>query len=119
MALLLLLYSRRRWTLNFSWDAIYLKGLLKTTFPYALALFLNVIFFKVDIILLTFLLPPEEAHRAVALYSVPMKIVEVGMMLGTLIMNSILPVLSSSYARGEMGTVKKIASRSALILGGL
>lgn len=44
----------------------------------------------------------EEEHIAdiaIALYALPMKIIEVGMMYGTVFLNSVLPVLTSSIEK--------------------
>jgi len=46
---------------------------------------------KIDIILLSILESPEKANISIALYSVPMKIMEVFMLTGTFFLNSILP----------------------------
>jgi O-antigen/teichoic acid export membrane protein len=67
--------------------------------PYGIALFLNVIFFKVDTILLSVLESRDVADIAVALYGLPMKLVEVGMMYGTIFLNSLLPVLTSAIEK--------------------
>ncbi len=87
-------YSRRVIPLHFAWDIEYIRHILRISLPYGLALFLNVIFFKVDVILLSMLETPALADHSIALYSVPMKIVEVGMMYGTVFLNSLLPVLT-------------------------
>jgi O-antigen/teichoic acid export membrane protein len=73
-----------------------MKQLIRETLPYGLALFLNVVFFKVDVVLLSLLTPPQQADTIVALYSLPMKIVEVGMMFGTVFLNSMLPLFSEA-----------------------
>jgi O-antigen/teichoic acid export membrane protein len=66
-----------------------------------------VIFFKVDIILLSLLEDPTIANESIALYALPMKIVEVGMMYGTIFLNSLLPVLTAAI---EKKNQKKIES---------
>jgi O-antigen/teichoic acid export membrane protein len=58
-----------------------------------------VIFFKVDTILLSIMESRDIADTAVALYALPMKLVEVGMMYGTIFLNSLLPVLTSAYEK--------------------
>jgi len=45
-------------------------------------LFLSVVYFKVDVILLSLLEAPQQADISIALYGLPMKIVEVLMVLG-------------------------------------
>jgi O-antigen/teichoic acid export membrane protein len=58
-----------------------------------------VLYFKVDIILLSILEPRAMADTSIALYSVPMKIVEVGMMFGTVFLNSMLPLFTESIKK--------------------
>lgn len=80
MTWLLYAYSRRVEKIGFVFDRQYAKHVLTASLPYGLALFLNVVFFKVDVVLLSLLEPHETADKNIALYGVPMKIVEVGMM---------------------------------------
>jgi O-antigen/teichoic acid export membrane protein len=87
--------------IRFEWDPTYMKKMIKISLPYGIALFLNVIFFKVDTILLSLLTPKDAADMVVALYSLPMKIVEVGMMYGTVFLNSLLPVLTTSIEQKD------------------
>lgn len=60
----------------------------------------------------------EMADTAVALYSLPMKIVEVGMMYGTVFLNSLLPVLTTAIEKKDREKVKKLMNHSLLLLGG-
>lgn len=76
------------------------------------------IFFKVDTILLSVMETREVADKAVALYSLPMKIVEVGMMYGTVFLNSLLPVLTTAIEKKDREKVKKLMNHSLLLLGG-
>lgn len=80
MTWLLYAYSRSVEKIGFVFDWQYAKHILTASLPYGLALFLNVVFFKVDIVLLSLLEPSDVADKNIALYGVPMKIVEVGMM---------------------------------------
>jgi O-antigen/teichoic acid export membrane protein len=89
------LYER----VHFAWDTTYIKHIIRISLPYGLALFLNVIFFKVDTILLSVMSPKNIADTVVALYALPMKLVEVGMMYGTIFLNSLLPVLTSAIEK--------------------
>jgi O-antigen/teichoic acid export membrane protein len=61
---------------------------------------LNVVFFKADVVMLSVLEPQAVADTNIALYGVPMKIVEVGMMFGTVFLNSMLPVLTEAMKKG-------------------
>jgi O-antigen/teichoic acid export membrane protein len=76
-----------------------------------------VIFFKVDIILLSVMEDRAIADIAIALYAVPMKIVEVGMMSGTIFLNSLLPVITTAFERGDTKSVKKLTSHALTLLG--
>ncbi len=61
----------------------------------------------------------EEAHVAdiaIALYALPMKIIEVGMMYGTVFLNSVLPVLTVSIEQGKKDETKRIISNAFQIL---
>lgn len=92
-------YANRWHPVHFGWDTHYIRHILVTSLPYGLALFLNVIFFKVDTILLSIMEPRELSDSVIALYALPMKIVEVGMMYGTVFLNSLLPVLTGAFQR--------------------
>lgn len=109
-------YANRWHPVRFGWDAEYITHILKISLPYGLALFLNVIFFKVDVILLSILEPRETADTAIALYSLPMKIVEVGMMYGTVFLNSLLPVLTDSIQKKDTEKTQKLMHHAFLLL---
>ena len=57
MTTILWIYTARITPIGFAWDGGYARELLRATLPYGLALFLGVIFFKVDVILLSLLEP--------------------------------------------------------------
>lgn len=94
-------YANRYERVHFAWDSAYIRHILRISLPYGLALFLNVVFFKVDTILLSLMSPKALADTIVAIYALPMKIVEVGMMYGTIFLNSLLPVLTKSIEKKE------------------
>ncbi|NCP77043.1 hypothetical protein GW830_02820 [bacterium] len=124
---LLYFYARRIEPIRFRFDPVYMKHILWISLPYGIALFLNVIYFKVDIILLSILEPRTVADISIALYSVPMKIVEVGMMFGTLFLNSMLPLFTEAIKKNQenkkppvsplSGGQNKITSITPLIRG--
>ena len=99
MTILTWWYARRWHRVKFGWDLSYIGHILYISLPYGLALFLNVIFFKVDTILLSIMEPRSIADSVIALYALPMKIVEVGMMYGTVFLNSLLPVLTDTFKK--------------------
>lgn len=114
MTVMLYMYSRRIFPIHFYWDAPYIRRLLIETLPYGLALFFNVLFFKVDVVMLSLLEAPEVADSVVALYSLPMKIIEVGMMFGTVFLNSMLPLFTQAI--GESEKLGKLVRKSYGIL---
>lgn len=101
MTAMLYLYSRKIVPIGFRFDRAYAKHILSASLPYGLALFLNVLYFKVDIILLSILEPRAMADTSIALYSVPMKIVEVGMMFGIVFLNSMLPLFTEAIKKTD------------------
>lgn len=109
-------YASRWHHIHFAWDKSYIVHILKISLPYGLALFLNVIFFKVDIILLSIMEPRDIADTAIALYSLPMKIVEVGMMYGTVFLNSLLPVLTLALERHDHARARSLIKKAFLLL---
>lgn len=109
-------YANRWHKIQFSWDTEYIKHILKISLPYWIALFLNVIFFKVDTILLSVMEDRDIADIAVALYALPMKIVEVGMMYGTVFLNSVLPVLTAAIEKKDHEKERKIMRHAFTLL---
>ncbi len=97
-------YAARLITIRFHYNIKYLCEIFHKSLPYGIALFLNVIFFKVDVLLLSFLESHATSDISIALYSVPMKMVEVGMMYGTIFLNSLLPELAGSLKRDAIST---------------
>jgi len=79
----------------FEWD--YIKYLIKKSLPFWVALFLSVVYFKIDIVLLSIIESSDVSSISIALYSLPMKIVEVLMITGMFYLNSILPIISQYF----------------------
>jgi O-antigen/teichoic acid export membrane protein len=94
-------YARKLVQIRFHYDTAYIREIIQKSLPYWIALFLNVIFFKVDVLILSFMESREVADISIALYSVPMKIVEVGMMYGTIFLNSLLPELTTNLKKND------------------
>ncbi len=69
-----------------------------------------------DIILLSILEPADIADTSIALYALPMKIVEVGMMYGTVFLNSLLPVMTTAIEQKDAGRVAKLTRHAFRIL---
>lgn len=75
-----------------------------------MALFLGAIFFKIDVILLS-IMEKHDPDTIIALYSLPMKIIEVGMMYGTIFLNSFLPVLTLAIVEKNVRETKKLTRK--------
>lgn len=90
-------YARRIVRFGFAFDWEYIKYIFRISLPYGIALFLSVVYFKVDVILLSLLEWPERGDVSIALYSLPMKIIEVLMVIGWFYMTSLLPSLTEFF----------------------
>ena len=109
-------YTSRYMRIRFLWESDYILHIIRISLPYGLALFLNVIFFKVDTILLSVMTESSLADTVVALYALPMKIVEVGMMYGTIFLNSLLPVLTTALEKNDTKKVHSLTAHAWSIL---
>ncbi len=94
-------YAKKITSIKFEFDYEYIKHLFKISLPYWVALFLSVVYFKIDIILLSLIEWPELWDLSIALYSLPMKIVEVLMVIWWFYMTSLLPSLSSGFKESD------------------
>ena len=96
-------YVKKITQVKLQFDKDYIKSLFWTSLPYGIALFLSVVYFRADILLLGFLESEREWNISIALYSLPMKIVEVLMVLWVFYLNSLLPKLTeyNKYQRYE------------------
>ncbi len=52
-----------------------------------------------------------DPDTVIALYSLPMKIIEVGMMYGTIFLNSFLPVLTAAIADKNLRETKNLTKK--------
>lgn len=96
MTVMIYWHARNIEKISFHFDKKYIKELIKVSIPYWIAMFLNVIYFKVDIIILSLMEPRNIVDTSIWLYSVPMKIVEVGMLFWALFLQSMLPLFSQA-----------------------
>lgn len=60
--------------------------------------------------------PREIADSVIALYALPMKIVEVGMMYGTVFLNSLLPVLTASIEKKDERKTQSLTNHAFSLL---
>lgn len=111
-------YRYARWicSISYLWDYSYIKYLFRISLPYGIALFLSVVYFKVDIVLLSLLESSDKGDVSIALYGLPMKIVEVLMVLGWFYLNSLLPTLTKKYKQKKYQDISHILWISLKIL---
>lgn len=110
------IYAKSILPIKFLFDREYIGHIFKISLPYGLALFLSVVYFKIDIILISLLESPEQANISIALYWLPMKIIEVLMVLGWFYLNSILPSLSQKFTEKKYWEISQMLWVSLKIL---
>lgn len=110
--LLNLYYVNKFVKIRFLFDLDYIKKIFFLSIPNWIAIFLSTIYFKVDIIILSIIESINKADISIALYSLPMKIVEVLMVIWLFFLNSILPSLSKSFEEKDINTSKNILEHS-------
>ncbi len=106
-------YARKICPILFQFDWKYITHIFKISLPYWIALFLSVVYFKIDIIILS-IMEWDSANTSIALYSLPMKIVEVLMVLWWFYLNSILPKLSQLFKNVSQSTWSREEIQSIL-----
>lgn len=109
-------YANKIVPIRFRWDSDYIYHIFKISLPYGIALFLSVVYFKVDVILISLLESPQQADISIALYGLPMKIIEVLMVLGGFYLNSLLPSLTEKYTQKKHAEISDILGLSLKIL---
>lgn len=109
-------YAKKITNIGFDFDWKYMLNIFKISLPYWLALFLSVVYFKVDVIILSIIEPKHLANISIALYSLPLKIVEVLMTLWWFYLNSILWELSKNFKEKNTQKIKDLFAISFKIL---
>lgn len=110
------IYANKIVKIRFLFDFDYIKHIFKISLPNWIALFLSTVYFKVDVIIISILEPISKADISIALYSLPMKIVEVLMVIGLFFLNSILPSLSKDFWENNFKKIKYVLSNSFKLL---
>ena len=109
-------YLKKTIEIRYLFDWEYIAHIFKISLPYGLALFLSVVYFKVDVIILSLLESPEKADISIALYGLPMKIIEVLMVLWGFYLNSLLPTLTEKYKNTDVKALEHIFGLSLKVL---
>lgn len=100
-------YALRFAKIKPQFDKVYWKEIFMTAAPYGAALVLNMVYFRIDAIMLLLIKGPLD----VGLYAVPMRILEILSVIPVYFMNSVLPVLSKAVSEGGK-SVKKMLQMS-------
>ncbi len=103
--LLTYFYAERYAKLLPRFDRVYWKEVFVGAFPYGIALVLNMIYFRIDSIMILFIKGPHE----LGYYGPAMRILEILNVIPVFFMNSVLPVLSKAVAEIENGGKEAVA----------
>ncbi len=108
MFLITAYYVRRFCKITYKFDFSYWKKVFITALPFGVALILNTIYFRLDVILMTFILPHSQtmadpvlnctsglcSDTEIGLYGVAMRMLEMLVIIPVYFMNSVLPVMT-------------------------
>jgi O-antigen/teichoic acid export membrane protein len=109
-------YAKKLIKISLFSDFDYIKKIFFKTLPYWIALFLSVVYTKIDIILLSFMEHWRIAERSIALYSLPLKIMDVFMIIWWFYMNSILPSLAKNFKTKNLSKIELILKNSIKLM---
>lgn len=90
-------HTKRFFPFTLQYDFPYWKKVFREAFPYGLAIILSTIYFKIDILILSFFRDKNE----IAIYGYPSSIVELLSVLPIYFMNSTLPTLTRAFEESK------------------
>jgi len=102
--ILFYLFLKKYITLRFAWDFSYWKKVFHYTWPLAITVILNLVYFKFDILILSAYHSPTD----VGLYGAPYKILEVLTTFPHMFMSLILPLFTAAWISKNLDRLKKI-----------
>lgn len=102
--ILLFIFLKKHVSLNFAWDFSYWKKILIATWPLAITVVLNLIYFKADTLILSAYATPED----VGLYGAPYRVLEVLTTFPHMFMSLILPLFTAAYVAKNFEALKNI-----------
>lgn len=110
------LYSKTIIKIWLKFDYKYIKEIFFKSLPYWIALFLSVVYTKIDIVLISLIEKGIIADRSIALYSLPLKIMDVFMIIASFFMNSLLPKLSENFKNNKLYNIEIIIKNAFKIM---
>lgn len=105
-------YANKIAKITLLFDFWYIKKLFIDSLPYWIALFLSVVYFRVDTVILSLMEVWSKWDLSIAMYSLPMKIIEVLMVIWVFFLNSLLPILSSYFKDNLFSEIKILLNNS-------
>ena len=125
MLLITTYYAKRYTKITYAFDFAYWKKIFITALPYGVALVLNNIYFRLDVLLMTVILPHTKTladgttncpaticgDTEAGLYGVGMRFLEMLIIIPVYYMNSVLPVMTR-FLEDQKEKVKKIIQYS-------
>ncbi len=109
-------YANKIMKIKFWYDWKMMKSIFKEALPFWIALFLSVVYTKIDVVFLSFMESKEVAEKSIALYSLPLKIMDVMLVSWSFFLNSLLPSLSQSYKDWNFKKIQDIAYNAVKVL---
>ena len=110
------IYARKITKIKLLFDYTFIRKIFLKSLPYGIALFLSVVYTKIDIILISLMEDWIIAERSIALYSLPLKIMDVFMIIWWFFMNSLLPSLSENYKLKNYKKINEIVTNAIKIM---
>jgi len=97
-------FARRFIKINFSFDFSLWLNVLKKTWPIAVGIFFNLIYFKADTLILSFLKPAGD----VGIYGAPYKFLEILTTLPHMFLGLILPLMATAWTSKKTKEFKEL-----------
>jgi len=110
--IIIYIYSRKFVVIRPAFDWAIWKNILSRAWPIGVSIILNLIYLKVDIILLSLYKSQEE----VGLYGAPYKLIDAITMFAMLFMGLILPLLAAAWAKKETARFAHIFQKTFNLL---
>jgi len=106
--ILLLVFLKKYIDLKLAWDFVYWREIFHSTWPLAVTVVLNLLYFKADTLVLSIYRPPAE----VGLYGAPYRILEAISSFPHMFMSLILPLFTTAWLSKDMYRLKQIFQHS-------
>jgi len=108
-------YTRRYCKITYQFDFAYWKEVFVTSFPFGIALILSTLYFRIDVLLMTFILPHSQtlaggkeacvstlcSDTEIGLFGIAMRMLELFVIVPLYFMNSVLPVMTRLVDEGS------------------